>query len=125
TVIWEKFIRFAAFSAATCLMRTTAGPIVGNSEARAFLRQLLDDGVAVAEATGNAVAFNFAEVSLAMFDSVPATTRSSMAADLERGRRLELDWVSGRIHSLGLQYGIPTPAHTAAYRGLKLYADGA
>jgi 2-dehydropantoate 2-reductase len=125
SVIWEKFIGFAAFSAATSLMRTTAGPLVGNAETRAFLRQLLRDGAAVAQAAGNAIAPDFVEVSLHFIASIAPTTRSSMATDLEWGRRLELNWISGRIHALGLEYGVPTPAHSAAYRGLIQYADGA
>jgi len=124
-VVWEKFIRFAAFSAATALMRTTAGPLVGHPEARAFLRQLLEEGVAIAAATGNPVSSDLVQSSMALFGTIPATTRSSMATDLEQGHRLELNWVSGRIHALGLEHGVPTPAHTAAYRGLVIYAEGA
>jgi 2-dehydropantoate 2-reductase len=123
-VLWEKFIRFAAFAAATSLMRTTAGQIMGNSEARALLQQLIEEGVAVAAASGNPVAADFTDASMTMFSSLAPTSRSSMAADLERGRRLELPWVSGRINDLGLKLRVPTPAHTAAYRGLIIYADG-
>ncbi|MBC7939754.1 MAG: 2-dehydropantoate 2-reductase, partial [Chitinophagaceae bacterium] len=50
--------------------------------------------------------------------------RSSMAEDLERGNRLELHWLSGRVHALGAELGVPTPAHTAVYRGLVLYEGG-
>lgn len=122
--IWEKFIVFAAFSAATTLMRTAAGPLLGNPETRAFLRQLLDEGVAIAGVTGNGVATGFADAALERLASVPPTIRSSMSDDLERAKPLELPWISGRIHALGLQHGIPAPAHTAAYRSLILYADG-
>jgi 2-dehydropantoate 2-reductase len=47
-----------------------------------------------------------------------------MAEDLERGKPLELEWLSGRVHKLGLQLGVPTPANSAVYRGLILYANG-
>jgi 2-dehydropantoate 2-reductase len=47
-----------------------------------------------------------------------------MSEDLERGKPLELPWLSGRVHQLGLQLGVPTPAHTAVYRGLILKAHG-
>jgi 2-dehydropantoate 2-reductase len=61
---------------------------------------------------------------LAFYDTFPAEQRSSMSEDLSKGHWLELPWLSGRIHDLGLQHGIPTPAHTAAYRSLILYANG-
>jgi 2-dehydropantoate 2-reductase len=122
--IWEKFIRFAAFSAATALLRTSAGPLFSHPETRVFFHQLLDDGVSIAEATGNGVTDGLADAAMALYSSMPPTTRSSMSSDLERGKPLEVPWISGRIHELGLQYGVPTPAHTAAYRGLVLYANG-
>jgi 2-dehydropantoate 2-reductase len=59
-----------------------------------------------------------------MYRGFPPAQRSSMATDLEHGRRLELEWVSGRMHALGLKHGVPTPAHTAAYRALILHAGG-
>jgi 2-dehydropantoate 2-reductase len=34
-----------------------------------------------------------------------------------------LPWLSGRMHQLGLQLGVPTPAHSAVYRGLVLKAQ--
>jgi 2-dehydropantoate 2-reductase len=60
---------------------------------------------------------------MSFYDTFPPEQRSSMAEDLDRGRRLELPWLSGRIHALGLRHAVPTPAHTAAYRGLILHAD--
>lgn len=123
-VLWRKFLGVSAFSAATTLMRSTVGPIRSNPESRAFLRQLVEDGAAVAAATGNDFGPALADEMLAFYDTFPAEQRSSMSEDLSKGHRLELPWLSGRIHDLGLQHGIPTPAHTAAYRALILHANG-
>ena len=124
-ILWEKFIRMSANSAAQSLMRSTIGPILANPESRAFMRQLVEEGIAVAAATGNPVSYDFADQTMAFFDTFPPTQRASMAADLERGRRLELSWLSGRVHAMGIEHNISTPAHTAAYRSLSLYAAGA
>jgi 2-dehydropantoate 2-reductase len=56
--------------------------------------------------------------------AMPYTFRSSMSEDLERGKPLELEWLSGKVHRLGLQYGVPTPGHTTVYRALVLYEHG-
>ncbi|TIU53805.1 MAG: 2-dehydropantoate 2-reductase, partial [Mesorhizobium sp.] len=32
---------------------------------------------------------------------------------------------SGRMHQLGIEFGIATPGHTAVFRALHLYAAGA
>lgn len=123
-LLWEKFVRMSATAASTGLLRATIGPILAHPETRAFLRQLVEEGVAIAAATGNPVGGDFAEETMAFFESFPGAQRSSMAEDLERGRRLELPWLSGRIHTLGMELGVPTPAHTAAYRALVLHALG-
>ena len=34
-------------------------------------------------------------------------TRSSMANDLARGKPIELSWLSGRMHELGNELGVP------------------
>ena len=78
----------------------------------------------VAEAAGHSIAPDFADKAMAFYDTFPPTLRSSMADDIEHGRRLEVPFVSGRIHALGEKYGVPTPAHTAAWRALALYANG-
>ena len=59
-----------------------------------------------------------------LWQKFPPETRSSMAKDLVLGKRLELKWLSGRIHALGEKFGVPTPAHTAVYRALHLHAGG-
>jgi 2-dehydropantoate 2-reductase len=123
--VWEKFVRLAAFSAATSLMRSSIGPIMAHREARLFLRSLIEEGAAVASATGNPLAAGYSEETFISYDTFPPGQRASMANDLNAGRRLELEWLSGRMHTLGLQYAVPTPAHTAAYRGLVIHANGA
>ena len=47
-----------------------------------------------------------------------------MSEDLARGKPLELNWLSGRVHALGQQLGVPTPAHSTVWRALVLYVDG-
>ena len=47
-----------------------------------------------------------------------------MAYDLEHGRRLELDWLTGKVRALGRTLGIPTPANDAVYTVLKLHRLG-
>jgi 2-dehydropantoate 2-reductase len=50
--------------------------------------------------------------------------RASMAHDLERGNRLELDWLAGKVCALGREFGIPTPASDTVYTVLKLHRMG-
>jgi len=121
---WEKFVILSAFSGATSLLRARAGAILGSPEASAFLRQLVDEVVAVGSAQGVSLRSELADEVMAKIAAMPASFRSSMAEDLERGNRLEVEWLSGRVHSLGQELGVQTPAHTAVYRGLVLHKNG-
>jgi 2-dehydropantoate 2-reductase len=48
-----------------------------------------------------------------------------MALDLDRGNRLELPWLNGKVADLGRQLGVPTPVHRMIYAMLKPYVMGA
>jgi 2-dehydropantoate 2-reductase len=98
---------------------------MANPESRAFVRQLLDEACAVAQAAGARVDPALPDRAMAGFAALPPDIKASMAEDVLRGRKLEISWMSGRIHGLGRMHGIPTPAHTAAYRCLLLHANGA
>jgi 2-dehydropantoate 2-reductase len=50
--------------------------------------------------------------------------KSSMPQDLERGRRVELPWLSGAIVRIGRELGVPTPTHALIATALKLHAEG-
>ena len=50
---------------------------------------------------------------------------ASMAHDLERGNRLELDWLAGAVRDFGRSLNIPTPASDTVYTVLKLHRMGA
>jgi 2-dehydropantoate 2-reductase len=123
-VIWEKFIALAALSATTSLLRASMGQILGHPETNALQRQLIDEGVAVGRAAGKVARNDLSDDIMGKLAAMPYSFRSSMSEDLERGKPLELQWLSGRVHGLGLQYGVPTPAHSTVYRALVLYEHG-
>jgi 2-dehydropantoate 2-reductase len=49
---------------------------------------------------------------------------SSMHHDLERGNRLEVEWLSGGVVRMGEEAGVPTPANGAVWDILALHANG-
>jgi len=50
--------------------------------------------------------------------------KASMLGDLERGNRLELEWLTGAVVRLGCELGVPTPVSDTIYAVLKLHAEG-
>jgi 2-dehydropantoate 2-reductase len=122
--IWDKMAFLATFAGLTALLRRPIGPIREDAETRAMLRDGLTEAFAVARAKGICLPDDFVERTLERCDRLPHEMKSSMLQDLERGRRLELPWLSGAIVRLGRELGVPTPTHAFITTALKLHADG-
>jgi len=122
--IWEKFVFLVGLSATTTTMRVPIGPIRDYAQTRAFLFDIMQEVVAVGRAHGVALAADYAQQRLAFCDGLPADMTSSMHHDLERGKPLELAWLSGRVVELGEAAGVPTPANRAVSNILALHARG-
>jgi 2-dehydropantoate 2-reductase len=122
--IWDKMAFLATFAGVTALMRLPIGPIREDPQTRAMLRTGLEEAFAVARARGVGLADDFIGATLAHCDRLPFEMKSSMLQDLERGRRLELPWLSGTVARLGRELGVPTPTHAFITTALKLHADG-
>jgi 2-dehydropantoate 2-reductase len=59
-----------------------------------------------------------------MYRGMPPAAKSSMLEDLERGRRLELPWLSGAVVRLGRAAGVATPVHAFVETALAPFVDG-
>jgi 2-dehydropantoate 2-reductase len=86
---------------------------------------LVEEAVAVARAQGIALPADLAAERLELARQLPGEMRSSMLHDLEAGRRLELDWLTGAVVRLGAEAGVGTPASAELYATLAPFRDGA
>ena len=123
--IWRKFLLLAPMAALSAMTRA---PLVRIREQIDTWR-LAEDGmrevVAVANAQGVALTEGDVQRTLAFVQAMPSTWRASLAVDLEQGRRLEIDWLSGTVCRLGEATGVATPFHRVAMGVLKPHAAGA
>ena len=123
--LWQKFTFLVAMSGATAALRSPIGAIVADPELRGFFRSLMDEVYAIAKARGVALDPAYIEERMKFVQTkIEPGMKASMAHDLERGNRLELDWLSGRVRELGRTLNIPTPANDAVYTMLKLHRTG-
>ncbi|WMS43404.1 ketopantoate reductase family protein [Acuticoccus sp. MNP-M23] len=123
--IWEKFIFLSAFSAITCLTRLPIGPVLADPASRELFRAAMAETLAVAMLHEPSVDPGIVEARMEML-SAPGSAgmKSSMLFDLERGRRLEVAELSGKVVALGADAGIPTPVHRAAFAALSPWRSG-
>ena len=102
------------------------GPILADPDTRALFRNIMRETLAVGQAKGVALDAGFVEERMAFADkNVPAGMKASMANDLDRGNRLELDWLAGEVCRLGRALKVPTPVNDTIYAALKLHRMGA
>ena len=80
--------------------------------------------VAVANAEGVGLDAADIERTLAFVKGMSATWKGSLTFDLDQGRRLEVDWLSGAVCRRGEAAGIDTPFHRVALGVLKPHAAG-
>jgi 2-dehydropantoate 2-reductase len=123
--LWEKFIFLTAMTGATAATRCMIGLVLSDPDTKQFFRQIMEETLAVGRARGVPLdpAYVGERMKFVESHTVP-TMKGSMANDLDRGGRLELDWLAGKVRALGRELGIATPANDAVYTVLKLYRMG-
>ena len=122
---WQKFILLSATSGATAVTRSMMGPILADPDTRTLFRNLLAEAFAVGRAKGVALEDGLVDNILALADhNFPPDMKASMANDLDRGNRLELDWLAGEVCRLGRELKVPVPVNETIYAALKLHRMG-
>jgi 2-dehydropantoate 2-reductase len=121
--IWTKFVRLSVFSGMTAVTRSAIGPIVADPDLFAMLKDALREAHSVARAKGVAVPDVMSNIDDAYGRMAPQA-KSSLLHDLERGKRLELPWLSGAVVRIGEEVGVPTPTHKFIATVLKPYVNG-
>jgi 2-dehydropantoate 2-reductase len=111
--MWAKFALLSAFSGVSSMLRKASGPIMSDPDARKLLKDAIAETVAVAKAKGIDLGDDYVAKHGGFYGSIPPDTKSSMLMDLENGRRIELNWLSGAVAQFGDELGVPTPTHHA------------
>jgi 2-dehydropantoate 2-reductase len=116
-------VLLAANSGMTALTRQSTGEIRSDPVIREAHLAALSEVTAVGRARGVALAEDIEQRCIDWLDST-APIKASLLIDLERNRRLEVPWLSGAVHRLGKEAGIPTPTHTAIFAALRPFENG-
>src|SRR6516225_8652519 len=124
TDLWMKFILLATNSSMTAATRQPIGKLRDDPDIRAIFVASFRETFAVGRAKGIALPDDAVERILDFVGHSPPAMKASMALDLERGNRLELPWLGGKVVALGRELGVPTPTHATLYALLKPYTMG-
>ncbi len=116
--LWEKLVYISAFSGLSTLTRLTVTQLLAHEPTRALYRTVMQETAAVARAAGVAVSPRLVEDIMAYLDALDDPGQSSMAVDLQRRRRLEVEAIHGAVVRHGQRLGVPTPVNATIYRAL-------
>ena len=111
TDLWVKFIRLSTWSGMTTVTRSPMGVVRDDPALFKMMMDAIDEAIAVGRARGITFPADILDTTLAMIKGFPPNAKSSMLEDLERGRSLELPWLSGAVVRLGRDVKVPTPTH--------------
>jgi 2-dehydropantoate 2-reductase len=124
TELWMKFILLATNAAMTAATRTPIGMLRDDPDILPLFARAYVEVAAVGRAKGIKIPDGAVEEIVGFIGNLPPMMMASMAHDLIRGNRIELPWLSGKVVSLGREFGIPTPVHEVLYAVLKPFVDG-
>lgn len=122
--IWEKFIFLATFSGVATLSRLPKSAIFADTDLRRVYADALAEAVAVARASGIKLPADYEDTVMRFSEGLPDTMKPSLLHDLERGNRLEVEFLSGAVARIGAERGVATPVHRTIYAALKPLAAG-
>ena len=124
TELWMKFVLLATNAGITAATRRPIGELRDDADIRPVMVTALWEVFEVGRAKGVPLPADAVEKILVFIGHAPPTMKASMALDLERGNRLELPWLNGKVVELGRQLGVATPTHGMIYAMLKPYVMG-
>jgi 2-dehydropantoate 2-reductase len=122
--LWSKLAMLASMSAVSCLTRLPIDVVARTPETAALLRSAMEEVVQVARAKGVNLSDDTVQRVLSFGRSMGTSIKPSMLVDLERGKPLEVDHLSGAVVRAGAAAGVATPFHSMAAALLAPLAKG-
>lgn len=116
--IWFKLLGNATFNPVSVLTRATLEQMGRDPEARAVIRGMMTEAVAVATALGTSFAMDIEKRIDAAVEV--GAHRTSMLQDFEQGRPLELDALVAAVTEMGRLVSVPTPTLDAVLALVRL-----
>lgn len=120
TTRWRKLLWNASFNTVTTLCRRHVGEVLDDPEGLALIRALMGEIVAVGRAEGARLGEADIEAHIARSMEHLRAVKTSTLQDLERGRRLEVEALTGALLRASRKHGIDVPVTAAIHALLKL-----
>ena len=124
SAIWSKMVMLTALSGVCCLSRLPISDVLAAPEGAAVVRRAMEEVAAVAAARKITLEPGALKAVQGFDPANVPPIKPSMLVDLERGKPLELEWLSGAISRFGQAAGVATPTHDTVWGALKPWSMG-
>ena len=115
---------FSALSGVTAAARVTIGQIVKSPNLKDLFINVMRETAAVGRAYKINLQESLEHKIWQRVSKLPANVRASTAIDLEKGRPLEIEWVSGAVKRLAEKVNLDAPLNGTIYTLLSPYKNG-
>ncbi len=124
TELWRKFTMQASLASFCALTRLNFGPIRENAECASLFRGSIAETAAVGKTIKSDLPDDLADRAWDFVQKIPPDAHASMLDDLNRGKPIEIDYLSGEVVKLGRKHNVPTPIHEVFLSLLSPYRNG-
>ena len=109
-IVWEKLLINIPINAVAALTKNRNGSLLKDKGLMNIMIKLFEEAIKVAQAEQISME-NESDLFQKVIDVLErtSTNRNSMLADIEQGKRTEIDFLNGKIVELGKVHGIDTP----------------
>ena len=116
--LWKKLLLVSSWAGLGALARSPMGVVREEPEIRSLIGRSMEEGLAVARATGHDIDLSYKDEMWAFYRTMPAGATASMQRDIIDGRPSELDAWNGAVCRFGARVGVETPVHSYTYHML-------
>jgi 2-dehydropantoate 2-reductase len=122
--LWTKMIINCAYNAISALGRARYGVLASQPETRLLMRTVTEEALAVARAEDIRLPGMDMFEAVSKIADVMREATSSMAQDIARGNRTEIDSLNGYLVRRGAELGVPTPVNQTLHALVRLLESG-
>ena len=122
--LWSKSLFISVLAGVTCAAGTGLSKIMESAAGQGTLMAALQEVEAVARAKGVNLDADIVPKTWDYMVGWAKDLKASMQIDMELGRPLEMDALTGAVVRLGKETGVPTPVNDTLYAVLEPYKHG-
>ena len=124
STLWTKLVAVAALGTAITVSRSSLAEVLSWPEGTATIRTVMEEIVAVGKASGIDFPPNVVDERFEAAAEEAEEFKSSLQADMQAGKPLEVDDLLGAVVRMGRDMGIPVPASSALVMALEPFKRG-